>query len=44
MHENQNRLTVAVGSKTFIEGIREKVQLGLRERKMRKTGGHYELR
>ena len=36
--------SVAVGSKTFIEGIREELQPGLRGRKMRETGGHYELR
>jgi putative transposase len=36
--------SVAVGSKTFIEGIREKLQPGLRGRKMRETSGHYELR
>jgi putative transposase len=36
--------SVAVGSKTFIEGIREKLQPGLRGRKIRETGDHYELR
>jgi len=36
--------SVAVGSKTFIEGIREKLQPGLRGRKMRETSGHYEMR
>ena len=35
---------VAVGSKTFVDGIRKKLQPGLRGRKMGETSGHYELR
>ena len=33
-----------MGSKTFIDGIREKLRPGPRGRKMRETSGHYELR
>ena len=35
---------VAVGSKTFVDGIRKKLQSGPRGRKMGETSGHYELR
>ena len=36
--------SIAVGSKTFIDGIREKLRPGPRGRKIRETSGHYELR
>jgi REP-associated tyrosine transposase len=35
---------IAVGSKTFVNGVREKLQSKLLGRKVKETGGHFELR
>ena len=36
--------SIAVGSKTFVDGIREKLKPRLSGRKVKETGDHYELR
>ena len=36
--------SIAMGSKTFVDGIKEKLQPGLSGRKVKGTGDHYELK
>jgi putative transposase len=36
--------SIAVGSKSFVDGIREQLQLRLTGRKVNDSGSHYELR